>query len=220
VVLTNEQGLIGGAPAGGVEAGAATNFTAMIDQPYQFDFYDGGGLDIAFLSFAQVDPDGNVNVSRFGNRVIGVGGFMNISQNAKRVVFSGTFTAGGLAITWPDGRAAIAREGKHRKFLARLDQLTYNAKLGQERGQSVTYVTERAVFRVGPNGLELVEVAPGIDIERDILAQMDFRPHLADDLREMDARLFRPAPMSLAADIAARPVQTGPARLRDWRRER
>jgi propionate CoA-transferase len=220
VVLTNEQGLIGGAPAGGVEAGAATNFTAMIDQPYQFDFYDGGGLDIAFLSFAQVDRDGNVNVSRFGNRVIGVGGFMNISQNAKRVVFSGTFTAGGLAITWPDGRTVIASEGKHRKFLNRLDQLTYNAKVGQERGQPVTYVTERAVFRARLEGLELAEVAPGIDIERDILAQMDFRPRLADDLREMDARLFQPAPMGLAADIAARPTRPGPARLRDWETER
>ncbi|MDF3038415.1 MAG: coenzyme transferase family protein [Thermomicrobiales bacterium] len=220
VVLTNEQGLIGGAPAGGVEAGAATNFTAMIDQPYQFDFYDGGGLDIAFLSFAQVDRDGNVNVSRFGNRVIGVGGFMNISQNAKRVVFSGTFTAGGLAIAWPDGQAAIASEGKHRKFLDRLDQLTYNAKLGQERGQSVTFVTERAVFRARQEGLELAEIAPGIDIERDILAQMDFRPRLAEDLCEMDARLFQPAPMGLAADIAARPARTGPVRLRDWERER
>jgi propionate CoA-transferase len=145
---------------------------------------------------------------------------MNISQNAKRVVFSGTFTAGGLAITWPDGRTVIASEGKHRKFLNRLDQLTYNAKVGQERGQPVTYVTERAVFRARLEGLELAEVAPGIDIERDILAQMDFRPRLADDLREMDARLFQPAPMGLAADIAARPTRPGPARLRDWETER
>jgi propionate CoA-transferase len=215
VVLTNEQGLIGGAPAGGVEAGAATNFSAMIDQPYQFDFYDGGGLDLAFLSFAQVDGEGNVNVSRFGERVIGVGGFMNISQNAKRVVFSGTFTAGGLDIAWPEGRASIARDGKHRKFLARLDQLTYNARLGQERGQHVTYVTERAVFRGGPEGLELAEIAPGIDLERDILARMEFRPRLADDLCEMDPRLFRPEPMRLAADLAARPSRSGPARLRE-----
>jgi propionate CoA-transferase len=215
VVLTNEQGLIGGAPAGGVEAGAATNFSAMIDQPYQFDFYDGGGLDIAFLSFAQVDADGNVNVSRFGNRIIGVGGFMNISQNAKRVVFSGTFTAGGLDISWPDGCTRIAAEGRHRKFLARLDQLTYNAGLGRERGQTVIYVTERAVFRSGPAGLELAEVAPGIDVERDIVAQMELRPCLADDLREMDARLFQPAPMGLATDVAARPARQRPARLRD-----
>jgi propionate CoA-transferase len=214
VVLTNEQGLIGGAPAGGVEAGAATNFSAMIDQPYQFDFYDGGGLDIAFLSFAQVDQEGNVNVSRFGERIIGVGGFMNISQNAKRVVFSGTFTTGGLAIAWPDGRAAIASEGKHRKFVAQVDQVTFNAACSRERDQAVTYVTERAVFRGEAGGLELIEVAPGIDVERDILAQMAFRPRVAGDVREMDARLFRPSPMGLAADIAARPSKTGPARLR------
>jgi propionate CoA-transferase len=213
VVLTNEQGLIGGAPASGVEAGAATNFSAMIDQPYQFDFYDGGGLDIAFLSFAQVDPDGSVNVSRFANRIIGVGGFMNISQNAKRVVFSGTFTAGGLDISWPKGRTTIAREGKHGKFVARLDQLTYNAPRGCARGQPVTYVTERAVFRGGPDGLELAEIAPGIDLERDILPHMGFRPRMADNLREMDARLFRPEPMGLAADIAARPARTPSARV-------
>ena len=204
-MLTNEQGLIGGAPASGVEAGAATNFSAMIDQPYQFDFYDGGGLDIAFLSFAQVDPDGSVNVSRFANRIIGVGGFMNISQNAKRVVFSGTFTAGGLDISWPAGRTVIATEGKHGKFVARLDQLTYNAKLGCERGQPVTYVTERAVFRGGPDGIALTEVAPGVDVERDILAHMGFRPRIADDLSEMDARLFRSEPMGLATDITNRP---------------
>jgi propionate CoA-transferase len=214
VVLTNEQGLIGGAPASGVEAGAATNFTAMIDQPYQFDFYDGGGLDIAFLSFAQVDPDGSVNVSRFANRIIGVGGFMNISQNAKRVVFSGTFTAGGLAISWPEGQTMIASEGKHGKFVARLDQLTYNAKLACERRQPVTYVTERAVFRGGPDGLKLTEVAPGIDVERDVLAHMGFRPRIADDLSEMDARLFRPEPMGLAGDIANRPSRTPSARVR------
>jgi propionate CoA-transferase len=214
VVLTNEQGLIGGAPASGVEAGAATNFSAMIDQPYQFDFYDGGGLDIAFLSFAQVGPDGSVNVSRFGHRIIGVGGFMNISQNAKRVVFSGTFMAGGLAISWPEGRTVIATEGRHRKFVERLDQLTYNAKLGWERGQPVTYITERAVFRGGPEGLQLTEIAPGVDLERDILAHMEFQPRVAGDLSEMDARLFRLAPMGLAADLAARPARIPSARVR------
>jgi propionate CoA-transferase len=176
--------------------------------------YDGGGLDIAFLSFAQVGPDGSVNVSRFGNRIIGVGGFMNISQNAKRVVFSGTFTAGGLDIAWPEGCTTIAREGKHPKFVARLDQLTYNATCGRERGQPMTYVTERAVFRSGPEGLELAEIAPGVDLERDILAHMAFRPHIAGDVREMDARLFRPEPMGLAVDLAARPRLSPSPRVR------
>src|SRR5215212_1262551 len=214
VVLTNEQGLIGGAPAGGVEAGAATNFTAMIDQPYQFDFYDGGGLDIAFLSFAQVDRAGNVNVSRFANRIIGVGGFMNINQNAKRVVFSGTFTAGGLAISWPEGQTMIASEGKHGKFVARLEQICYNGAFARSERRDAVFVTERAVFRVGAEGLELFEVAPGVDVEQDIMANMAFRPVVARDLREMDARLFSPAPMGLERDVAAGPPGTRQPRRR------
>jgi propionate CoA-transferase len=201
VVLTNEQGLIGGAPASGVEAGAGVNYAAMIDQPYQFDFYDGGGLDLAFLSFAQVDASGNVNVSRFGERIIGVGGFINISQNARRVVFSGTFTAGGLELDWPDGRTRILREGRAVKFVDQVQQLTFNSAFSRQRGQQVLYVTERAVFHRGSDGPELVEVAPGLDVERDILAHMHFRPRVADGLREMDPRLFRPQPMGLVADI-------------------
>ncbi|HET6520545.1 MAG TPA: hypothetical protein VFG47_12115, partial [Geminicoccaceae bacterium] len=211
VVLTNEQGLIGGAPATGDEAGAARNFSAMIDQPYQFDFYDGGGLDLAFLSFAEVDRAGNVNVSRFGDRIVGIGGFINISQNARKMVFSGTFTAGGLDISWPGGRTRIAREGRHGKFVADVQQLSYNGAFAAERGQETVYVTERAVFRRGGDGLELIEVAPGIDLERDVFAHMGFRPAVASDLREMDARLFLPERMGLADDIAGRPArQTSP----------
>jgi propionate CoA-transferase len=202
IVLTNEQGLIGGAPAPGVEAGAAKNFTAMIDQPYQFDFYDGGGLDLAFLSFAQVDPDGSVNVSRFGGRIIGVGGFVNISQNAKKVVFSGLFTAGSQDISWAHGCTTIAQDGHHRKFVNELEQLTYSARIAQERGQEALYVTERAVFKRGDDGLVLIEVAPGIDIERDVFARMEFRPHVAAKLREMDAVLFEPGPMGLSEVLA------------------
>ena len=177
VVLTNEQGLIGGAPATGNEPGAGRNYMAMIDQPYQFDFYDGGGLDLAFLSFAEVDEKCNVNVSRFGGRIIGPGGFINISQNARTIVFSGTFTAGGLDIAWPGGRTTIAREGNERKYVRAVEQVTYSGPLAARNGQRALYVTERAVFRRNEAGrLELIEVAPGIDIERDILAQMEFRP--------------------------------------------
>jgi propionate CoA-transferase len=211
VVLTNEQGLIGGAPATGNEPGAGRNYQAMVDQPYQFDFYDGGGLDLAFLSFAEVDEACNVNVSRFGGRIVGPGGFINISQNAKTMVFSGTFTAGGLDIGWPAGRTQIKQEGAEKKFVREVEQVTYSGALAARNGQRALYITERAVFRRNEVGrLELIEIAPGIDPDRDILAQMQFRPAVSPALREMDARIFRPEPMGLAAIIAAnaRPIRS------------
>jgi propionate CoA-transferase len=197
VCLTNEQGLIGGAPASGNEAGASRNYAAMIDQPYQFDFYDGGGLDLAFLSFAEVDAEGNVNVSRFGKRIIGPGGFINIAQHAKCAVFSGTFTAGRT----------------QQKFVKAVEQITYSGRYGRERGQRVLYITERAVFGLGSTGLELIEIAPGIDVERDVLAHMGFKPAISPVLAIMDPRLFRPERMALARDIAAKPRRAGSARL-------
>ena len=216
IVLTNEQGLIGGAPASGVDAGAAVNYSAIVDQPYQFDFYDGGGLDLAFLSFAEVDADGSVNVSRFGAKIIGVGGFQNIAQSAKKMVFGGTFTAGGLAVACSDGELRLLQEGRFHKFVAELEQVSYNGQYAAELGQQVLFVTERAVFERRAGGLTLVEIAPGVELEKDVLAQMDFRPQVADDLRRMDARLFRAEPMGLEADIAARPRLNQPARLRGW----
>ena len=205
VVLTNEQGLIGGAPATGNEPGAARNFHAMIDQPYQFDFYDGGGIDLAFLSFAEVDAACNVNVSRFGDRIIGPGGFINISQNAKKVVFSGTFTAGGLTVDWPDGVTRITAEGRERKFVARVQQISYSGRYAAERGQDVLFVTERAVFRRTAEGPELIEIAPGVDLERDVLARMEIAPKIAARVATSDARLYRPEPMGLDAHLRARP---------------
>lgn len=214
VVLTNEQGLIGGAPATGNEPGAARNYQAMVDQPYQFDFYDGGGLDLAFLSFAEVDEDCNVNVSRFGDRIIGPGGFINISQNAKTMVFSGTFTAGGLDIDWPGGRTQIKREGREKKFVHAVQQVTYSGALAAQNRQRAFYVTERAVFRRNEAGrLELIEIAPGVDLDRDIFTQMDFRPDVSSDLREMESRIFRPEPMGLAAIIATKKRPSRSARL-------
>lgn len=204
IVLTNEQGFIGGAPLTGVDSGASQNYDAIVDQPYQFDFYDGGGLDLAFLSFAEVDPGGNVNISRFGSKIVGVGGFINISQNARHVVFSGTFTSGGLEIETGDGTLAIRQEGRHRKFVPAIEQVCYHAGFAASEGRSAIFVTERAVFRAGAETLELVEVAPGIDVERDVLANMDFRPRIANDLRLMDERLFRPGLMNLARDIKAK----------------
>jgi propionate CoA-transferase len=196
VCLTNEQGNIGGAPASGNEAGAASNPDAQVDQPYQFDFYDGGGLDLAFLSFAEFDAEGNVNVSRFAGRIIGPGGFINISQGARTVVFSGTLTAGGRP-----------------KAVERVEQVTFGGRYAVERGQDVLYVTERAVFRLTSDGPELIEVAPDADPERDILARMGFRPRLAADLRRMDARLFRPERIGLADHIGARSARPASSRL-------
>lgn len=216
VTLTNEQGIIGGAPITGRDSGGGQNFAAMVEQPAQFDFYDGGGLDVAYLSFAEVDGEGNVNVSRFGDRIIGVGGFINIAQNARTVVFGGTLLAGDLDIDWPDGRTRIKREGRHRKFVPKLEQVCYSARLGRERGQKVLFVTERAVFRITGNGLELIEVAPGIDVERDVLAHMGFRPAVAKDLRTMDARIFQPEKMGLAPEILRKPRGYRSERVARW----
>ncbi|MCP4167310.1 MAG: 3-oxoacid CoA-transferase [Chloroflexi bacterium] len=217
IVLSNEQGLIGGAPASGVDAGAAMNYDAMIDQPYQFDFYDGGGLDLAFLSFAQVDAEGSVNVSRFGKRIIGVGGFQHIAQNAKPVLFSGTFTAGGLKMSWRDGQTAIEQEGRFPKFVQQLEQVSYNGVYAASLRQNVLFVTERAVFRRTEEGLTLVEIAPGVDLEGDVLAHVGFSPSISPDLKTMDDRLFDPQPMDYAPDLLAKPRLNLPARLKQTR---
>jgi propionate CoA-transferase len=220
VVLTNEQGLIGGAPITGRDSGGAQNFAAMIDQPAQFDFYDGGGLDVAFLSFAEVDALGNVNISRFGDKIIGVGGFINISSNARCVVFGGTLTAGDLDVTWEGGKTVIRREGRHRKFVGKLEQICYSARLGRERGQTALFVTERAVFRIADDGLELIEIAPGLDPERDVFAQMDFKPSIAKDLKTMDARLFAPGLMGLGPQVSAKPRLFRSKRVAEWHEAR
>jgi propionate CoA-transferase len=219
-ILTNEQGIIGGAPIMGRDSGGGQNFAAMIEQPAQFDFYDGGGLDLAFLSFAEVDAQGNVNVSRFGDRIIGIGGFISISQNARCVIFNGTLTAGELDIAWENGKTVIRKEGRHQKFVPKLEQICYSARMGRERGQVTLFVTERAVFRVGPDGLELIEIAPGLDPERDVISKMGFRPAISGELKQMDPRIFCPGRMGLSADIHAKPRAYRSKRVAKWHEAR
>ena len=196
LTLTAEPGIIGGMPQGGLNFGTALNPDAVIHQNQQFDFYDGGGLDLACLGMAQTDKAGNVNVSRFSNRLAGAGGFINISQSAKKIVFAGTFTSGGLKIAIEDGAMHVLHEGSNQKFMAAVEQITFSGDYAADTGQSVLYVTERCVFQRTPAGMELIEIAPGIDLERDILKQMGFVPVIRN-VRPMDARIFRDAPMGL-----------------------
>jgi propionate CoA-transferase len=207
LTLTAEPGVIGGLPAGGLNFGAATNTEALIDQPSQFDFYDGGGLDLAFLGLAQADAAGNLNVSKFGPKLAGAGGFINISQKAKKVIFVGTFTAGGLKVSVRDGVLSIDQEGKVRKFVQQVEHVTFSGAYAVSKRQPVLYVTERCVFRLTETGMELIEVAPGVDIEKDILQQMDFEPVISGTPARMDARIFRTAPMGLNEDLFALPLE-------------
>jgi len=207
LTLTAEPGVIGGIPAGGLNFGAAVNAQTIIDQPYQFDYYDGGGLDAAFLGLAQADQEGNLNVSKFGPRLAGAGGFINISQNAKQVVFVGTFTAGRLQVAVQDGRLRVVSEGNLPKFVKEVEHRTFSGGLAAKRRQPVLYVTERCVFDLTEEGLELIEVAPGIDIERDILARMAFRPIMRRDPMIMDKRIFLEEQMGLRDDLLRMPLE-------------
>ncbi len=197
MIATVEPGAIGGTPAGGLSFGASAFPDAVITQDQMFDFYDGGGVDQAFLGLAEADQFGNINVSRFGPTIAGCGGFINITQNAKEVCFCGTFTAGGFKFETGDGTLKITHEGRIKKFLTQVQQITFSGEQAKQNGKPVLYITERAVFKLSKEGLELIEIAPGVDLQKDVLDQMDFKPIVSPDLKEMDARLFIDEPIGL-----------------------
>ncbi|AJA50027.1 acyl CoA:acetate/3-ketoacid CoA transferase [Clostridium pasteurianum DSM 525 = ATCC 6013] len=197
MTLTIESGGIGGVPSGGLSFGASTNPESILDQSSQFDFYDGGGLNVAFLGLAQCDKSGNINVSKFGPKIAGCGGFINISQNSKKVVYCGTFTAGGLKIKIKDGNLIIEQDGKFNKFINTVEQISFSGEYAADTGQKVLYITERAVFRLDKKELVLEEIAPGIDLKKDILDHMDFMPKISNNLKIMDERIFKERPMGI-----------------------
>ncbi|MCP4645411.1 MAG: acyl CoA:acetate/3-ketoacid CoA transferase [bacterium] len=197
ITLTTELGVIGGLPEGGLNFGPAKCPQAFISQPSMFDFYDGGGLDITCVGAAQIDRHGNVNVSKIGPKVIGCGGFINITQSARNCVFCGEFTAGGLDAAVVDGRIEIRREGKIKKFVSEVEHITFAGQVAREDGRKALFVTERCVFELVPEGLLLKEVAPGVDVEKDVIGQMDFTPIMPDDVPEMDPAIFQEEPIGL-----------------------
>ncbi|MDO5515914.1 MAG: malonate decarboxylase subunit alpha [Clostridium sp.] len=190
ITLTVEPGAIGGVPQSGMRFGSSYDPECIIDQVSQFDFYDGGGLNISFLGMAECDKSGNINVSRFGSKIPGCGGFIDITQNSKKCVFCGTFTAGGLEISVKDGKMKILKEGINKKFVHDVNQITFNGRLATENDEDIIYVTERAVFKLFRDGLHIIEIAPGIDLENDILDLMEFKPVIDRNISVMDEYCF------------------------------
>jgi len=209
LTLTTELGAIGGVPAGGQNFGMSFNAQAFVEQQAQFDWYDGGGLDQAFLGAAEVDLHGNVNVSKFKGRCVGCGGFINITQNAKKVVYCGTFTAGGLKVAIDNGKLIIKQEGKGKKYVETVEQVTFSGAYAKETKQPVLFVTERAVFELIDGVVTLTEVAPGVRLEEDILAQMTFTPRISPTLKPMPPEIFHAKWGGLRKILEAKKVQAG-----------
>jgi propionate CoA-transferase len=192
MTLTTEVGGVGGVPAGWPNFGMSYNAEAFINHPSMFDWYDGGGIDEAFLGMGEVDRFGNVNVSKFNDRPIGCGGFINITTASKKVIFCGTFTTGGLKASASDGRLKIIQEGHRKKFVDHVEQITFSGRYAAKSGKPILYITERAVFELRGGEVVLVEIAPGVDLERDILAHMEFKPVISPDLKIIPEEIFYP----------------------------
>lgn len=201
ITLNTEIGVFGGLPEGGKNFGPAKNPSAFVSQAAMFDFYDGGGLDLTCVGMAQVDREGNVNVSKFGPRVVGCGGFINITQSARKVIFCGAFTAVDFNAEITDGQLHILQDGKVAKFIDTVEQITFSGRQARKDAHDVIYVTERCVFRLVPEGLKIIEIAPGVDLQKDILDRMGFPPIVPDDIPLMPDMIFRETPMGLLTTV-------------------
>jgi propionate CoA-transferase len=201
-----EQGAVGGMPLLDFAFGCASNADAIVPSPDQFTYFQGGGFDRSCLSFLQVDKEGSVNVSRLALRphvTAGCGGFVDITANARSILFCGYFTAGGLDLRLEDGRLQIAKEGKNKKFIPEVEHVTFSGRRARELRQNVLYITERCVLRLEPEGLTVIEIAPGIDLNRDVLAQSEIALRVSENLKTMEERLFRPESFGLKLNPAA-----------------
>lgn len=197
IMITVESGIYGGVQAGGIDFGIGQNLYAMIGHHEQMDYYNGAGVDVTFMGFGELDGEGNVNATKMGVRCTGCGGFIDITQNAKKVVFCGTFTASGCGFDFTDGKLTIVNEGKIRKMVSEVAQYSFNGKLARARGQQVYIVTERAVFKLGEQGVMLIEIAPGIDLQTQVLDLMDFKPIISGDLKIMNGNLYNDGPVGI-----------------------
>ena len=190
ILVTVESGLYGGIPEGGVDFGIAHNTYALIEHPVQMDFYNGAGIPFTFMGAGEMDAAGNVNATKFGDRCTGCGGFIDITQNAGHVLFCSTFTARGLEVDFSGGKVRIVKEGSEKKLVRQVAQISFNGEIARRKGQKVHFVTERAVFELRPEGPVLIEIAPGIDLQKDVLDQMDFVPIIAADLKTTNSVIY------------------------------
>jgi propionate CoA-transferase len=214
VLVTVESGVYGGIPEGGIDFGVAHNTYALIPHEVQMDFYNGMGIPFTYMGAGEMDEVGHVNATKFGDRSPGCGGFIDITQNAGHVVFCSTFTARGLEVEFAGGKLRIVKEGTQKKLVKKVTQISFNGEIARQKRQKVHFVTERAVFELRPEGPVLIEIAPGVDLKRDILEQMEFTPIVAQDLKTTDASLYNVGRFDLKAKLYAK------AKAEEERRER